>query len=178
MLIFGIENVNQDVLNYYNKKINIEKIREVIESANNFGILTFSGIIIGSPLEGNEHFENIIKFFKNVPQDFLSVNILRYQYPSPLWIRANADGLIRDDELFVYANEKLSKFSLDELLVAQRKIIRSFYNNPKRIIRLIYKLSKHFGFFVIFKIIAFFINKSIYRPAHEFHKSSVLKKLR
>lgn len=162
MLIFGIENVNQDVLNYYNKKINIDKISNVITTANNLGILTYSGIIIGSPIEGDEHFENIIKFFKNAPQDFISVNILRYQYPSPLWIQANADGLIRDDEIFVYANEKLSKFSLDELLLVQRKIIRSFYNNPKRIMRLIHKLSKHFGLFIILKIIFFFMSRSIY----------------
>ena len=178
MLIFGIENVNQDVLNYYNKKISVGKIRKVIENTNKLGILTSSGIIIGSPIETNEHFENIIKFFKNTSQDFVHVNILRYQYPSPLWIQANAVGLIGDNEIFVYANEKLSKFSLEELLVVQRKIIRSVYNNPKRIIRLIYKLSKHFGFFMIFKIIFFFMSKSIYRPAHEFHKSSVLKKLR
>jgi len=147
----------------------------MIEITNSLGFLTVSGIIIGSPIEDNEHFENIIEFFKNTPQDFINVNILRYQYPSPLWVQANSDGLIRDDETFVYANENLSKFSTDELLVIQRKIIRSFFNNPKRIKRLIYKLSKHFGFFVIFKIIIIYTSKSIYRPAHEFHKSSILK---
>jgi radical SAM superfamily enzyme YgiQ (UPF0313 family) len=175
MLIFGIENVNQDVLNYYNKQINIEKIRKVIEITNSFGILTSSGIIIGSPIEGHAHFENIIEFFKNTPQDFINVNILRYQYPSPLWIKANAEGLISDNEIFVYANEILSKFSFEELLGIQRKIIRSFYNNPKRIIRLMYKLSKHFGLIIIFKTIIIYMSKAIYRPPQEFHKASVLQ---
>jgi radical SAM superfamily enzyme YgiQ (UPF0313 family) len=174
MLIFGIENVNQDVLDYYNKKTNIEKIRKAIGILNSLGILTSSGIIIGSPIEGHAHFENIIEFFRDTPQDFINVNILRYQYPSPLWIQANAEGLINTDEKFVYANEKLSKFSFEELLGIQKKIIRSFYNNPKRIIRLIYKLSKHFGLNIIFKIIIIYTSKAIYRPPQEFHKASVL----
>jgi anaerobic magnesium-protoporphyrin IX monomethyl ester cyclase len=175
MLIFGIENVNQDVLNYYNKKTNIDQIRKVIEITNSLGILTSSGVIIGSPIENNQHFENIIEFFKKTPQDFINVNILRYQYPSPLWIKANAEGLISENETFVYANEKLSNYTFGELLVVQQKIIRSFFNNPKRIIRLIYKLTKHLGILVIFKIIILYFGKSIYRPAQEFHKSSVLK---
>jgi len=174
MLIFGIENVNQDVLDFYNKKTNIEKIREAIGNLNSLGILTSSGIIIGSPIEGHAHFENIIEFFKNTPQDFINVNILRYQYPSPLWIHANAEGLINEDEKFVYANEKLSKFSFEELLGIQKKIIRSFYNNPKRIIRLIYKLSWHFGLNIIFKIITIYMSKAIYRPPQDFHKASGL----
>lgn len=170
MLIFGIENVNQDVLNYYNKNANIDKIRKVIEITNSLGIITSSGIIIGSPIEENKHFDKIIEFFKNTPQDFINVNILRYQYPSPLWLKANADGLIGDDQIFVYANEKLSNFSFAELLNVQQKIIKSFYNNPKRIMRLIYKLTKNFGFFIIFKIIIIYTSKTIYRPPQEFHK--------
>jgi len=172
MLIFGIENVNQDVLDYYNKKTDVEKIRKAIEIINSFGILTTSGIIIGSPIEDYAHFQNMIEFFKTVPQDFINVNILRYQYPSPLWIKANAEGLINDDEKFVYANEKLSKFSFEELLAIQRKIIRSFFNNPKRIIRLIYKLSRHFGPIIIVKLIIIYTSKSIYRPPQDFHKAS------
>ncbi len=174
MLISGIENVNQDVLDYYNKKTNIEKIRKAIGILNSLGILTSSGIIIGSPIEGHAHFENIIEFFKSTPQDFINVNILRYQYPSPLWIQANTEGLINDNEKFVYANEKLSKFPFEELLGIQKKIIRSFYNNPQRIIRLIYKLSRHFGLNMIFKIITIYVSKAIYRPPQDFHKASGL----
>lgn len=171
MLIFGIENVNQDVLNYYDKKTNIKKIRKVIEITNSLGILTSSGVIIGSPIEGPQHIENIIEFFKKTPRDFINVNILRYQYPSPLWIKANAEGLIGDNETFVYANEKLSKFTFEELIGFQQKIIRSFFNNPRRIIRLIFKLTKHFGFNAIIKITIIYLGKSIYRPAQEFHKA-------
>jgi|GEM_PF-6722721 len=49
--------------------------------------------------------------------------------------------------------------------------------NPKRIIRLIHKLCKHFGLFFIFKIIVFYINKSICLSAHEFRKSQALNKI-
>lgn len=169
MIIFGIESINQDVLNFYNKKITIEKITQVIENANSVGIITVSGLIIGAPSEEMKHFENTIKFFKRVPQDFINVNILRYQYPSPLWIQANMNGLIKDDEIIVYANEKSSNFSYEKLLKIQKTIIKSFYNNPKRIMRLVYKLSKHFGIIFIFKLLMIYLSKTIYRPPKVFH---------
>jgi anaerobic magnesium-protoporphyrin IX monomethyl ester cyclase len=170
MLIFGIESVNQDVLNFYNKKTTIEKISKVIEIANSFGIITSSGVIIGAPIEQMHHFENTINFFKKAPQDFINVNILRYQYPSPLWIKANILGLINDDDMFVYTNEKLSNFSFEELLIIQKRIIKSFFNNPKRILRFIKKLTKHFGLLVIIKILIIYLGKSIYRAPQDFHR--------
>ena len=170
MLIFGIESVNQDVLNFYNKKITIEKITRVIEIANRVGIITVSGIIIGAPFEEMKHFENIIEFFKKVPQDFINVNILRYQYPSPLWMQANMNGFIKDDEMLVYANEKLGRISYEQLLDIQKEIIKSFYNNPKRIMRIVYKVSKNFGILSLFKIIFIYLSKTIYRSPQEFHR--------
>ena len=170
MLIFGIESVNQDVLNFYNKKTTIEKIRQVIDIVNSAGIITVSGLIIGAPVEEMKHFENTIEFFDKAPQDFINVNILRYQYPSPLWLHANENGSVSDSEKVVYADEKLSNFSTQMLLTIQRKIIRSFYNNPKRIMRIIYKVSKHFGIFMIFKILMIYLSKTIYRPPQDFHR--------
>jgi radical SAM superfamily enzyme YgiQ (UPF0313 family) len=170
MLIFGIESVNQDVLDFYNKKTTIEKIKQVIEIVNNVGIITISGLIIGAPNEEMKHFENIIEFFNKTPQDFINVNILRYQYPSPLWVQANISGFIKDDEMLVYADEKLSNFTYEALLGIQKKIIRSFYNNPKRIIRIVYKVSKHFGIFMVFKILFIYMSKTIYRTPQEFHR--------
>jgi radical SAM superfamily enzyme YgiQ (UPF0313 family) len=170
MLIFGIESVNQDVLDFYNKKITIEKIKQVIEIVNSVGIITISGLIIGAPIEKMKHFDNIIEFFREAPQDFINVNILRYQYPSPLWVQANINGYIKDDEMLVYADEKLSNFSFEALLGIQKKIIRSFYNNPRRIVRIVYKVSKHFGIFMIFKILFIYMSNTIYRTPQEFHR--------
>lgn len=170
MLVYGIESVNQDVLDFYDKKTSVEQISQVIKTTNSVGIISVSGLIIGAPIEGIKHFDNTIEFFRKAPQDFLNVNILRYQYPSPLWIRANRNGLIKEDEMFVLANEKLSNFSYKALLKFQKKIIRSFYNNPKRIVRIVYKLSKHFGILIIFKILVIYLFKGIYRPPQDVHK--------
>ncbi len=169
IIIFGIESVNQNILDFYNKKTTIKKIEQVIENANRVGIITVSGLIIGAPGEKMKHFDNTIEFFKKVSQDFININILRYQYPSPLWVQANMNGLIKDDEKVVYANEKLSNFSYEKLLKIQKKIIKSFYNNPRRITRLVYKLSNHFGIIILFKILMIYLSKTIYRPSQEFH---------
>jgi radical SAM superfamily enzyme YgiQ (UPF0313 family) len=170
ILIFGIESVNQDVLNFYNKRTTVEKITEVIRIINSVGIISISGIIIGAPFEERRHFENITEFFNKVPQDFINVNILRYQHPSPLWVQANRKGLIRDDQMLVRADEKLSNFSYETLLMTQNKIIRSFYNNPARIARIIYKVSRQIGIFMFFRMLVIYFSKSIYRPPQEFHR--------
>jgi radical SAM superfamily enzyme YgiQ (UPF0313 family) len=171
MIIFGIESVNQDILDFYKKRITIEKITQSIETANSCGIITVSGLIIGAPSEQMKHFENTINYFKKVPQDFINVNILRYQYPSPLWIQANNNGLIMDDEKVVNANEKLSNFSYRQLLQIQNKIIAAFYNNPRRIMRIVYKLWNHFGIILVVKILLAYLNKNIYRTPQEFHEA-------
>lgn len=170
MVIFGIESVNQDVLDFYNKRTTTEKIRNAIRVLNRAGIITISGLIIGAPIEEMKHFEKTIEFFREMPQDFINVNILRYQYPSPLWFQANVKGLIKDEEMVVCANEKLSNFSYEALLDIQTRIIRSFYNNPGRILRIIYKLSMHFGILVLFKVLLVYWKKTIYKAPQELHR--------
>ncbi|MBL7075325.1 radical SAM protein [candidate division KSB1 bacterium] len=169
IIIYGIESANQDVLDFYNKKTTVEKTKKAIAIANKVGIITYGNIIIGAPIEKKRHFEVNKKFLKEVPLDFLNVHILQYACPSALWNDLYKKGLINENEIVVTANKKLSNFSKEELMKVQDELIKSFYNNPKRILRLTYKISRNFGVSFIFKLLNMFFSKTIYRSAEKFH---------
>ena len=175
IVLFGIESANQDVLNFYKKRTTVGKIKTAVINANKAGILTYGNLIIGSPIEGLKHFEINRKILKKLPLDFLNVHILDYIYPSPLWHDAHKRGLIKENEYKITANEKLCGFSREELIKMQEKLIRTFYNNPKRILRLMYKLSRNLGLGYIITLIKLFYTRSIYRSAERFHDSAIAK---
>jgi anaerobic magnesium-protoporphyrin IX monomethyl ester cyclase len=173
LIIFGIESANQDVLDFFNKKTTVEKTKESITMANKVGIITFGNLIIGAPMEEKRHFDTNKKFFKEVPLDLLSMHILKYIYGSHIWNDALQKGLIKKDEIAVEANEKLSNFSTEELTKVQKELIKSFYNSPKRILRLIYKSLKIFGIGIVYLLFKMYVSKAIYRTSDKFHQAAL-----
>jgi radical SAM superfamily enzyme YgiQ (UPF0313 family) len=173
LIIFGIESANQDVLDFFNKKTTVKKTKEAIITANKVGIITLGNLIIGAPMEEKRHFEVNKKFFKEVPMDLLSMHILKYIYGSHIWNDAHQKGLIKKDEIAVEANETLSNFSTQELTKVQKELIKSFYNSPKRILRLIYKSLKIFGIGIVYMLLKMYISKAIYRTSDKFHRNVI-----
>ena len=162
-VIFGIESVNQDVLDFYNKRATVEANKKAIEIANKAGMITVGNVIIGSPIETRKHLSEVKTFSDELPLDFLNINILAYFYSTPLWKEAREKGLIRENDIFVLTNEKTSNFSLEELYEMEKELLTYFYKNPKRILRIIYKIiriGEGRGLFQLFKQ---FFNKTIYR---------------
>ncbi len=152
MIMFGIESTNQDVLDFYNKRISVEKIKEAVRLANKVGILTFGYFIIGAPIETKKHFENNKKFVNDIKLDIAIASILIYIKGSRLWDDACKKGLIKENQNMVFANKKLSNFTYKELKEVQDDFVKSFYKNPRRLLRVFYKLLRLGELSFIFKI--------------------------
>jgi anaerobic magnesium-protoporphyrin IX monomethyl ester cyclase len=167
LIQMGIESINQDTLDFYNKKITVDAIMKAIETANKAGILTSGFFIIGAPNEEDKHFDAMKIFFRKSSLDFMFLNILKYVYPSILWEQAYLKGLIGKNETVVMANKKLSNYSYEELVEKQAQLIKFFYNNPVRILRIFKKSFFIFGFQIFFLLIKVFLNKSIYRTGEK-----------
>ena len=145
-IIFGIENANQKVLDFYDKGINVDMINKALRMSNKLGFLTGGFFMLGSPLEDNAYFEVNRKFIRKAPLDYLNVNILRYYEGTKLWADALKDGIIDENETIVYANEKLSHNSYQEWLYYKDCLLKELYSRPARIISLICKCIR-FGLF-------------------------------
>jgi len=142
MILFGIENPNQDVLTYYNKKSTPEKIKNAVDTANKFGILSFGYYIVGSEIETEVHFENVRKHFDETKLDFMIMGVLFYIMGAKLWDDALKTGKISPDEECFMADKRFSKFSSEELIAIKDDLIKYFYMNPKRILRAMTKTLK------------------------------------
>jgi len=133
---FGIESGNQDVLDFYNKRITISQIRNAVNLAQEMDFMTMGSFILGAPIETEEHINKTIDFACSLPLDFSFFNPLCYQYGSDLWREAIESGKISENGYSHYADSRknLSNFTIEELENFCGKGFKKFYLRPNFII--------------------------------------------
>jgi anaerobic magnesium-protoporphyrin IX monomethyl ester cyclase len=142
---YGLESGNQDVLDFYNKKITLDQIKKATHIADKMGFLITGSFIFGAPIETKKHIDNTINFAKSLPLDIVFFIPLSYLYGSDLWYEAEKDGKVcLDDGFFVIADKKrgLGNFTKEELEMFCKKAIKSFYMRPRYFYRQIFSLFK------------------------------------
>lgn len=145
---FGIESGNQEILDYYNKQITLEQIRNAVELSREMGILTAGTIMFGAPIETREHFENTIKFANSLPLDIAIFGVLHYHMGSKIWIEAVKNNKIKKDEYLVPAGSErgLGKYTRKELYDYSEKAFKRFYYRPRYMLDQIYQALLHRDF--------------------------------
>lgn len=140
-ITYGIESGNQDVLDFYNKKITLSQIRNTLKLADEFGFITSATFIIGAPIETEKHIKNTINFICSLPLDYIIVHTLFFDMGSDLWVEAVKEGKISKDEFEVPSiiERGLSNFTYDELINYQNIAFRKFYMRPRYLSRQIIK---------------------------------------
>ena len=139
LLQFGLESGNQDVLDFYNKKTNLEQIRYAVSLSHKVGFFTVGSFILGAPIETEDHFKKTVSFAKSLPLNSVSFLPLMYMAGSKLWEDAVSDGKIPSDDYLVYAdsNKKLGNFTEHQLISYCTSAQMSFYFRLKFIVDLI-----------------------------------------
>ena len=141
-LYFGLESGNQDVLDFYKKKITLPQIRKTINLCREMEFFTIGNFILGAPIETKRHIEQTIKFANSIPLDIAVFNPLGYQRGSDLWNEAVKNGKIKKDEKTIADSRKgLGNFTPEELEKYCVKATKRFYLRPgyisKQILRCI-----------------------------------------
>jgi radical SAM superfamily enzyme YgiQ (UPF0313 family) len=138
-IAFGIESGNQDVLDYYHKKITLPQIRKAVTLARKMNFITQGFFIFGAPIETKNHIENTIQLARSLPFDIIDFNILCYEIGSDIWEEAVQQKKISTDEISVLTDSKrgLGNFTPEELEDVIKKGYKRFYFNPKYIARLL-----------------------------------------
>ncbi len=142
---YGFESGNQDVLDFYNKKITLDQIKKATHLANKMGFSIIGSFIFGAPIETERHIYNTIQFAKSLPMDLVLFFPLSYLYGSDLWAEAEKNGKVSlDDGFFVLAdsNRGLGNFTKDELEMFCTKATKDFYLRPRYFSRQIISLFK------------------------------------
>ncbi|KYK29356.1 hypothetical protein AYK20_09815 [Thermoplasmatales archaeon SG8-52-1] len=130
---FGIESGNQDVLDFYNKKVTLNQIRKAVLLSNEMGFQIGGTLILGAPIETKYHFKKTIKFSKTLPIDNAIFSVLKYEMGSYLWKEAVKNGKIGKEEFLVPANSLrgLGNFTLEELTRFTRNAYIVYYLRPR-----------------------------------------------
>jgi anaerobic magnesium-protoporphyrin IX monomethyl ester cyclase len=122
VLYLGIENANQRILDYYNKRITPKQSETAVKTAKKAGVDVVAGsFIIGAPDETHEEIWNTINFAKRVPIDIPQFNILGAHPGNDIWNEFVAKGFLDPEkwwekgvavsEVYPYA-----KVSRDEIM--------------------------------------------------------------
>ncbi len=136
-IYYGIESGNQDILDYYNKRITIAQIEKAVKLSKEMGFIVTGSFIFGSPIETKKHLENTRKFAKKLPLDGAYFYPFNYRIGSPIWDEAVAEGIIDKEEFFLLPNvdRGLGNFTAEWLLKYVDRAYKSFYFNPRFWIR-------------------------------------------
>ncbi len=136
---FGIESGSQEILNYYNKKLSLQQIKESVDLSKEMGFFVTGTFIIGAPIETEYHINKTIKFSSSLPLDSAIFYLFNYTYKSRLWEEEVKAGKIDPNEFRVIPdkNNGLGNFTSKELMMFTRKAYINFFMNPKRVIRTI-----------------------------------------
>ncbi len=142
---YGLESGNQDVLDFYNKNITLEKIRDAVNLSHQKGLFNMGSFILGAPFETEKHFKRTVNFAKTLPLDSVGFEPLKYMVGSELWCIAVKDGKISENDYMVIADSKrgLGRFKEQEILQYCVKARRDYYTRPAFILRLLIKSLKN-----------------------------------
>ena len=141
LISFGIESGNQDVLDYYKKRITLTQIKKAVILSRKMGFITIGSFILGAPFETKEHLFKTSNFANSLPLDVALFAPLHYYKGSEMWKEAVNEKKISPEEFMVPADSKrgLGNFRTDELFSIAKEISNRFYNRPSFYAKQIYR---------------------------------------
>jgi anaerobic magnesium-protoporphyrin IX monomethyl ester cyclase len=125
VLYLGIENANQRILNYYNKRITPKQSETAVKSAKKAGVDVVAGsFIIGAPDETREEMWQTIKFAQQLPIDIPQFNILGAHPGNDIWNEFVAAGFLDPEKWWekgvavcdVYPYAKVSRYEIMQIM--------------------------------------------------------------
>jgi len=136
-VFMGLESGNQDVLNFYNKKINLGQMKNSIQICRKIGIFTHGNFIVGAPVETEEHLDKTLKMAKKLPLNLATFIPLQYLKGSELWDIAYKEGKIKENE-YVVNNDPtrgLGNFSHEYLKQWGKEATKHFILRPGHLLQ-------------------------------------------
>ena len=147
-IYLGVESGSQEVLDYLEKGITVEQIKNTFQLGKKYGIDCCAYIMIGAPLERQGDIDMTLGLVKEIKPEHLHCSICTPMPKTYLYNKLMEEGTIKHDYWLDFAKNPdpvfktpfVSQFFSDqELRKMQNSIQRQFYLNPKIILREILK---------------------------------------
>jgi anaerobic magnesium-protoporphyrin IX monomethyl ester cyclase len=153
LVAYGIESGNQEMLNFLQKNITLEKVRKVIRWTKQAGLIAEGLFMMGVPRETNKTMETTINFAKSNPLDDIAVTIFTPLPGSKLYKEIDQFGRFHEDwkkmsqHYPVFVPDGLT---MEEIIRFNNKALREFYLRPQKIPNLLrrFKSIRHLAGFI------------------------------
>lgn len=152
-IYIGMESGSQEVLDFYNKNIDVKVSMDAIKNAKRLGFEIMGFFMVGAPNESNENVMQSVKFANNAGFDFVAISKLIVYPGTSLFDKINNKV---DFKLYPYKNEFVMEGHETKAYKQQKLFYRKFYFNPKRILFIFFKYSKAYFLNVVENIYSFF----------------------
>lgn len=123
VISMGIETANKEIQEFYNKYINLDKVRSLVEYANGIGLYMVGNFIIGAPNETKENIHTTFEYIDSCRFDQINIKVLDYMIGSDLYDTLNNHNEIH---YFCCKENGLSKIELSELRNLKRNFLNGF----------------------------------------------------
>lgn len=142
--MYGVENINEQVLKNINKKINIEQVINAVKWTKKAGIECRLAFMVGNPGDNEEIINENIKFINKVKPDLLITNITTPFPGTAMFEWAKKKKLILtydwDDYTLAKPVMKLENLTETQIKELYTKMYKKFYLRPTFIINKILKI--------------------------------------
>jgi anaerobic magnesium-protoporphyrin IX monomethyl ester cyclase len=141
---YGIESGSQRLLDYMEKEITLDQIRQTVKNTKKVGIEVFAYMMIGIPTETKEDIKKSVNLIRELKPNHVNYSICTPFPKTALYERALEQEDEPDDYWLEFAknpdpNFKIrtlnDNFSESDLRMLQDKALRSFYSSPAIIYR-------------------------------------------
>ncbi|NIM12544.1 MAG: radical SAM protein [Candidatus Aminicenantes bacterium] len=115
IISFGVESANESILNFYKKRIDLEKFRQLIAFADELGLYTVGNFILGAPMETDATITGTFHYILETPFDQVNIKILDYMVGSELYERLPPEKKGTNRHIFACKENDLNDFPLEVL---------------------------------------------------------------
>jgi len=152
---FGIESGNPEILKKMNRDIPLDAVRQAIQWTKEEGITTLGFFIIGFPGETEEDFKDTMRFALELDCDFIQVNKMVPQPPSPVYRELVEKTGIDYWREYTLGNVEIlrelpgigSSFDPATLDIMQRSFFKKYYYRPAYILKRLKRIQSMREFF-------------------------------
>lgn len=138
-IMYGVENIDENVLTNINKKINLRQVVSAVDLTKKAGIECRLAFMVGNPGDNKEIIRKNIKFIKQLNPDLLIINITTPFPGTEMFKWASEKGLILtynwDDYTLAKPVMRLEHMTVQDIKNLYKIMYRSFYFRPAYILK-------------------------------------------
>lgn len=111
-LHIGVESLDDEVLKFMNKRLNLKTIQEFFRQCKDFGIETLGYFIIGAPMETRKYRESLPKMIRKLGVTYPYFNILYPSSHTQYYFSLLKEGIFKRDYWQEFAENPIPDFEL------------------------------------------------------------------